>query len=42
MAKEFTVNYQTNAIVRASPYALGFILGLFVKERIEKVESAGT
>ena len=36
MAKEFTVNYQTNAIVRACPYALGFILGVFVNERQEK------
>lgn len=36
MAKEFTVNYQTNAIVRVAPYAIGFMLGLFVNERIEK------
>lgn len=39
MAKEFTVNYQTNSIVRLAPYAIGFMLGLFVNERIEKAET---
>ena len=38
MAKEFTVNYQTNAIVRMAPYAFGFMLALFVNESIEKSE----
>lgn len=30
MAKEYTINYQTNTVVRIMPYALGFMLGLFV------------
>lgn len=36
MAKEFTVSYQTNTLVRIMPYAIGFMLGLFINERIEK------
>ena len=30
MSKDFTVNYQTNAIVRMCPYFLGLFAGLFI------------
>ena len=36
---EYTVNYQTNALVRAAPYIMGFMMGLLVNEKMEKIES---
>ena len=36
---EYTVNYQTNAIVRAAAYVMGFMVGIRVNENMEKIES---
>lgn len=36
MSRDFTINYQTNAIVRIWPYFIGFIFGLIINESIEK------
>lgn len=33
------MNYQTNTLVRIMPYAIGFMVGLFINERIEKSEN---
>ena len=38
MSKDFTISYQSNAIVRAAPYYLGLIFGLLVSEANEKHE----
>lgn len=39
MHKEFTINYQTNALVRMAPYFIGILFGLFVNEGLDKSES---
>jgi hypothetical protein len=38
MAQQFTINYQTNSLVRLSPYFLGLMFGLFINEGLEKTE----
>ena len=30
MSKEFTINYETNTLVRMGPYFLGFLFGIFI------------
>ena len=42
MAKEFTVNYQTNTLVRVAPYSIGFLLGLFTNEANENINNNET
>jgi hypothetical protein len=32
MQKEYTINYQTNTLVRAGPFYLGLLFGFFVIE----------
>ena len=39
MSKDFTINYQTNAIVRMAPYFLGVMAGLLISEGTEKEDS---
>ena len=40
MAREFTINYQTNALVRIAPYVIGILFGLFTSESKEKHENS--
>jgi len=39
MSREFTINYQTNTLVRIAPYTVGLLLGLFTSERKERQEN---
>ena len=39
MAREFTINYQANVLVRIAPYAIGILFGLFSRENREKHEN---
>ncbi len=39
MGREYTINYQTNAMVRIAPYTIGIIIGLFASQNKETHDS---